>query len=103
MDKKKNEVFQVKVADIGDNGEGIGKADGFTWFIKDAVIGDLVEAKVTKVKKSYGYARLMRVLEPSPYRREPLCPKARRCGGCQLLAMARKNSFVSRKIKSAIT
>ena len=99
MDKKKNEVFQVKVADIGDNGEGIGKADGFTWFIKDAVIGDLVEAKVTKVKKSYGYARLMRVLEPSPYRREPLCPKARRCGGCQLQAMDYKKQLCFKENK----
>lgn len=87
MEWKKNDVFQVKIEDISDTGEGIGKTDGFTWFIKDAVIGDVVEAKVMKTKKSYGFARLMQVVEPSAYRVEPLCPVARQCGGCQLQAM----------------
>lgn len=65
MDWKKNDVFQVQIEDMSDTGEGIGKTDGFTWFVKDAVIGDVVEARVMKTKKSYGFARLMQVLEPS--------------------------------------
>lgn len=88
MEWKKNDVFQVKIEDMSDTGEGIGKVDGFTWFIKDAVIGDVVEAKVMKTKKSYGFARLMQVTEPSPSRVEPPCPVARQCGGCQLQAMS---------------
>lgn len=87
MDWKKNGTFQVKIDDMSDTGEGIGKTDGFTWFIKDAIIGDLVEAKVMKTKKSYGFARLMQVMIPSPHRVEPPCPVARQCGGCQLQAM----------------
>ncbi len=87
MDWKKNDVFQVKIEDLTDAGEGIGKTDGFTWFIKDAVIGDTVEAKAMKVKKSYGFARLLQVLEPSRFRTEPACPVARQCGGCQLQSM----------------
>ena len=59
MDWKKNDVFQVQIEDMSDTGEGIGKTDGFTWFVKDAVIGDVVEARVMKTKKSYGFARLM--------------------------------------------
>ena len=51
MDWKKNDVFQVQIEDMSDTGEGIGKTDGFTWFVKDAVIGDVVEAKVMKTKK----------------------------------------------------
>ena len=39
MDWKKNDVFQVQIEDMSDTGEGIGKTDGFTWFVKDAVIG----------------------------------------------------------------
>ncbi|MCI8658860.1 MAG: 23S rRNA (uracil(1939)-C(5))-methyltransferase RlmD [Lachnospiraceae bacterium] len=85
---KKNTLFQVRITDMSDTGDGIGKANGFTWFIKDAVIGDLVEAKVMKIKKSYGFARLMEVKEPSPYRVIPQCPAARSCGGCQLQAMS---------------
>ena len=88
MDWKKNDVFQVKIEDLSDTGQGIGKVDGFTWFIKDGVIGDLVEARVMKVKKTYGFARLLRVLEPSPCRVAPQCPVARQCGGCQLQAMS---------------
>lgn len=88
MDWKKNDVFQVKIEDMSDTGEGIGKTDGFIWFIKDAVIGDVVEAKVMKTKKSYGFARLMTVLEPSSCRIEPSCSVARQCGGCQLQAMS---------------
>ncbi|MCD8241868.1 MAG: 23S rRNA (uracil(1939)-C(5))-methyltransferase RlmD [Lachnospiraceae bacterium] len=85
---KKDDLITLKIEDMGTDGEGIGKADGFAIFVKDAVKGDLVEAKVMKMKKQYGFARLMRVLEPSPLRVEPRCPHARRCGGCQLQAMS---------------
>ena len=57
---QKNEIVKVKIEDIGVGGEGIGKVDGYTLFIKDAIIGDVVEAKVMKAKKNYGYARLMK-------------------------------------------
>ena len=85
---QKNEVVKVKIEDIGVGGEGIGKVDGYTLFIKDAIIGDVVEAKVMKAKKNYGYARLMKVLIPSKDRvEEAVCPMARKCGGCQIQEM----------------
>ncbi len=84
---KKNDIFEVAIEDISDDGSGIGKLDGYIWFIKDTVIGDVVEAKAMKVKKSYGFARLLKVLTPSVNRIEPACPVARQCGGCQLQAM----------------
>ncbi len=85
---QKNEVVKVKIEDIGVGGEGIGKVDGYTLFIKDTIIGDVVEAKVVKAKKNYGYARLMNVLTPSKDRvEEVVCPMARKCGGCQIQEM----------------
>lgn len=84
---KKDDCVTLHIEDIGTNGEGIGKADGFTLFVKDAVVGDVIEAKVMKLKKNYGYARLMKVLEPSKDRVAPKCPVARQCGGCQLQEM----------------
>ena len=85
---QKNEIVKVKIEDIGVGGEGIGKVDGYTLFIKDAIIGDVVEAKVMKAKKNYGYARLMNVLTPSKDRvEEPVCSMARKCGGCQIQEM----------------
>ena len=50
MKFEKNIIFKVKIEDISDTGEGIGKTDGFTWFVKDTVIGDWIEAKVMKTK-----------------------------------------------------
>lgn len=87
MEWKKNDKIQVFIEDMGENGEGIGRTEGFTWFIKDAVIGDMVEATVMKRKPSYGFAKLKRILEPSPHRTVPRCPAARQCGGCQLQAL----------------
>ena len=61
---QKNDMVTIEINDIGNAGEGIGKVDGYALFVKDAVIGDVVEAKVTKVKKNYGYARLVNILSP---------------------------------------
>ncbi len=98
---KKNDTAAVKITDIGVNGEGIGKVDGYTLFIKDAVIGDTVEAKVMKAKKNYGYARLMKVLSPSPDRVTPRCEFARKCGGCQIQEMSygRQLAFKGQKVR----
>ena len=84
---KKGEMITVDITDFGENGEGIGKTDAFTWFIKDTVIGDKVIAKVMKTKKSYGYARLDSIIKESPDRIEAKCPVARSCGGCTLQSL----------------
>lgn len=99
---EKNQMIQVEITDMGTEGEGIGKIDGYTFFIKDAVIGDLVEAKLMKVKKNYAYARLEKVVSPSSFRVEPKCQFARSCGGCQLQAMNYREqlSFKNRKVKN---
>ena len=98
---QKNETAVIEITDIGVNGEGIGKIDGYTLFVKDAVIGDKVEVKVMKAKKNYGYARLMRVIEPSADRVEPRCAFARKCGGCQIQEMSyeRQLAFKEQKVR----
>lgn len=96
----KNEIFKVKITDMSDEGAGIGKTeDGFTWFIKNTVIGDTVEALAMKVKKNYGFGRLVKIIEPSPERVEPFCRIAGRCGGCQLQAMSYEAQFAFKKRK----
>ena len=81
---EKNDEFELDITDLGSTGEGIGKIDGYTLFVKDALIGDRVRVKVMKTKKNYGYARMIDLIKPSEYRVEPECPVARQCGGCQL-------------------
>ncbi len=101
MDYKKNDVLTVTIEDIGTDGEGIGKVDGFTLFVKDAVIGDTVLVKIMKAKKNYAYAKLEKVLTPSPFRVEPKCTFHKQCGGCQIQAMSyeRQLQFKQDKIK----
>ncbi len=101
MEYRKNDIVTLEIVDCGTDGEGIGKADGFTVFVKDAVIGDTVTAKIMKAKKNYGYGRLMEILKPSPYRVEPICPSARQCGGCQLQAVSyeEQKAFKEKKLR----
>ncbi|MCR5294325.1 MAG: 23S rRNA (uracil(1939)-C(5))-methyltransferase RlmD, partial [Lachnospiraceae bacterium] len=101
MNMQKNELLKIQIEDMTNEGEGIGHSDGFTLFVKDAVIGDTVLARVTRPKKSYAYARVEQVLLPSPDRIAPACPKARSCGGCRLqeLSYERQLAFKSDIVK----
>ena len=99
MEYRKNDMVTLDIVDCGMNGEGIGKADGFTVFVKDAVIGDRITAKIMKAKKNYGYGRLMEILVPSPDRTEPVCPSARQCGGCQLQALSYRKQLAFKEEK----
>lgn len=96
---KKNDIVRLTIEDIGNDGEGIGKAQGYTLFVKDAVIGDIIEARITKCKKNYGYARVEKVVTPSPFRVEPKCPFHRQCGGCQIQAMSYERQLVYKQNK----
>ena len=83
---KKNDIIELTITDIGTQGEGIGRVtpEDIPFFVKGALTGDKIRAGVMKLKSSYGYARLMEVLEPSPWRTQPRCPVAGPCGGCTL-------------------
>lgn len=98
----KNDIFEIEITDMGVDGEGIGKHEGMTFFVKDAIIGDHILAKATKLKKNYGYARMEKLLEPSPYRVPPKCPLSRQCGGCQIQPMAyeKQLEFKAQKVKN---
>ncbi len=102
MEYKKNDYLTVTIEDMSSEGEGIGKVDGFTLFVKDTVIGDVAEVKIMKAKKSYAYARLEKLIAPSPHRVEPVCPTYRQCGGCQLqvLSYEQQLAFKHRKIRN---
>lgn len=98
---QKNDLVEIEISDMGNDGEGIGKKDGYPFFVKDAMIGDTVRARVTKVKKGYSYARLEELKKPSPYRIEPVCANSRPCGGCQIQAMeyAEQLRFKQQKVR----
>ena len=81
---KKNDLVVLEITDLTEEGQGVGKCDGLVFFVKGTVMGDLIEARILKVKKNYAYAKVEKLLQASPYRVTPLCPVAGKCGGCQL-------------------
>ena len=99
---QKNEIYQIRIEDMTTEGDGIGKVDGYPLFVKGALTGDLAEVKVIKAKKTYGYGRLVRVLEPSAFRVTPECAVSGPCGGCQLQAMSYEEQlrFKENKIRN---
>ena len=99
MEYKKNQELKVTITDCGKDGEGIGKVDGYTLFVKDAIIGDEVFVGITKAKKNYAYARLIEIITPSPDRVEPKCSYHKQCGGCQIQAMRYEKQLVFKENK----
>ncbi len=96
---KKNDIFDLEITDMGVDGEGIGHYDGMTFFVKDALIGDVIRARATKLKKNYGYARVEEVVKPSEFRVEPKCEHHRRCGGCQIQALSYEKQLAFKQDK----
>ncbi len=85
---KKNDIYEITIEDIGNDGEGIGHIEGMAVFVKDTVVGDVAKVKLVKVKKNYAYGRLEEIVKPSQFRINPVCANARRCGGCALMHMS---------------
>lgn len=100
----KNQIVTITIEDIGNDGEGIGKYEGYTLFVKGAVIGDVAKVKVLKAKKTYGYAKVEELISTSPDRVTPKCPVAGRCGGCQLqhLSYERQLAYKTDKVKNCL-
>lgn len=96
---KKDDFVTLTIEDMGVDGEGIGHVDGCTLFVKDALIGDVIKAKIMKMKKNYGYARMMEILTPSKDRVEPKCAFHKQCGGCQIQALSYEKQLEYKKKK----
>ncbi len=84
----KNTEHTVRIEDFGTEGEGICKIDGYTVFVPSAVKGDLAKILIIKENRSFGYGKLIEVIEPSPIRTEPICPVFSKCGGCSMQAVS---------------
>ncbi len=82
-----NKEYTLNIEAQGSEGEGIARLDGYTLFINGVIKGDVILAKVTKLNKSYGFAKLIRIIEPSKDRETPVCPAFDDCGGCRIMNM----------------
>ena len=98
---EKNQTYTMSITDIGTNGEGIGRIDGYTVFVEGALPEETIKVLIVKTKKHFGYGKLLEILEPSPHRVTPACPVAAKCGGCQLqhLSYEGQLAFKTKKVK----
>jgi 23S rRNA (uracil1939-C5)-methyltransferase len=101
---QKNEDYVLEITALGSGGEGIGKLNGFTIFVPNALVGDTAKVKMIKVKKSFAYGKLIEILNPSEDRVEPNCEVALKCGGCQLQHMSYKAQLTwkQKKVQDAL-
>ena len=87
-DIKKNDIVELRISEINNLGHGVariddGEREGTVVFVSGAVTGDLVQAKIIKVNRSYLVARTEKILSPSPYRsKDSFCSSPMSCGGC---------------------
>ena len=80
---KKNDIIRVTVTSVTIQGYGIAKDEsGLTVFISNAAMGDVLDVRVLKVKKTYAYAKIENIVVGSQDRVKVDCSKAYRCGGC---------------------
>ncbi len=84
MIMKKNDIVELEITDISSEGSGIGKADGMAVFVPLTAVGDVINARVLKVKKNYAFAKVEDIITPSPHRIDIDCGVFARCGGCTL-------------------
>lgn len=90
---EKNGHYVMHIDDLGVNGEGIGKVKGYTLFVEGALPGEEIEVRVVKAKKNFGFGKLIKVIETSKDRIEPVCSIAKRCGGCQIQHLSYKGQL----------
>ncbi len=102
---KKGDNIEVQIAGLGSSGEGVGKYEGFTVFVQGALPEESVQAEITLVKKNYAAGKLIKIIEASPERVEPVCPVYAECGGCQLqhLSYAGQLRMKQQQVKDALT
>ncbi|WP_298470061.1 23S rRNA (uracil(1939)-C(5))-methyltransferase RlmD [uncultured Psychrobacillus sp.] len=80
----KNDQLTVYIEDLTHDGSGVAKVDGYPLFIHGGLPDEKAEVRVVKTLKNYGFAKLLHIVEPSPFRVEAPCPVFYECGGCQL-------------------
>lgn len=101
---KLNDIIEVNITGLGSSGEGVGKADGFTFFVHGALPGEKISVKLFQVKKSYASGRILNILEESSQRVKPQCAFYEKCGGCQLQHLSYEGQLAVKRqqVKDAI-
>ncbi|HEY9849368.1 MAG TPA: 23S rRNA (uracil(1939)-C(5))-methyltransferase RlmD [Leptolyngbyaceae cyanobacterium] len=76
-------LVEVAIADLTDDGNGVGRWGQRVVFVPDTVPGDRAIVRLVRVKPQYAHGKLQELIEPSVNRTRPSCIVADKCGGCQ--------------------
>lgn len=79
---KKNDIVTLEITGLTSEGSGVARLDGMVVFTPFTAVGDVIEARIVKCLKSYCYAKIERIVTPSPDRIDNACPAFGKCGGC---------------------
>lgn len=78
----KNDIITLEITALTSEGSGIARYEGIVVFVPLTAVGDVIDARILKVHKSYAYAKIERIVAPSADRIENDCPVFGKCGGC---------------------
>ncbi len=103
---KKNDIVELKIPSATADGNGVGKTpDGIAVFVPLSAIGDELEVRILKVKKTYAFGKIERIIKPSESRIEPDCKQFSKCGGCvwRHISYDAECELKEQKVKDAVT
>lgn len=92
-----NKYIELDIRDLGANGEGIGEYEEYTVFVPFALPSERVKVQVEHIKKNLVFAKLVDVISKSRSRREVLCNRFTKCGGCDLLHLSYEEQLEYKK------
>lgn len=104
MALKKGQTITLDITDMAVGGKGIARVNGMVVFVDQCVPQDKVVARITRKKKNYAEAKLVSVIEASPFRKTPPCPYAGFCGGCtwQFIDYEKQLDFKRRHVRESL-
>lgn len=82
---KKNDIIKLEILDVDYEGNGIARYENKAVIVKNAIVGEVVNALVLKDNKNIAFAKTIEILKPSQYRVEPQCQYYKLCGGCNMM------------------
>jgi 23S rRNA (uracil1939-C5)-methyltransferase len=77
-------ILPLQIEKIVHGGDGLARHEGRVIFVPYTIPGEQIEAEILREKKEYAEGEIVRIITPSPERREAPCPVFTICGGCQL-------------------
>jgi 23S rRNA (uracil1939-C5)-methyltransferase len=79
----KDQEVELRIESLAYGGNGVARLNGFVVFVRRGLPGDLVRARVTKVKRNHAEALATEVVESGPNRVAAPCAHYPACGGCR--------------------